>query len=457
MARIFLTGAGGFLGRAVLDELARVGGHELVLLLRRPDAVAHLPEGAEVILGDLLEPERFAAQLRGCDLVVHMAAMTGKAAPEVYHTVNREGTSALLDAAAAAGVPEFIFVSTIASGYPKQKYYPYAQSKAAAEADVAASGLAYTILRPTIIMGDGSPIAETLGKIAGAPVIPLPQSGGPVSVQPVHVRDVARGIVTLIGQPDQKNETLDLGGPEALTFRDFLARLHIGLKGKEPGFLPIPLAPIQWGLSLIEPVARKVMPATAGQLSVFGNPSTAADNWLMETLRPTMVPLWEMLPGGPDHPPAGPSTPPRDIDAATRQCLSAEAALFTRYLAETEADDLITQSYIAGVVQLDMLDDLEPFEEACLRLARRGMFLLTITDAYCALFARSGSLRRRLILMLAILEKAPATAGRFRKTPDAGPVRAGFGLIGAGLRGGLSFAAGLVVCLPMALFSRIAR
>jgi nucleoside-diphosphate-sugar epimerase len=123
--------------------------------------------------------------------------VTGKARPGDYRENNIEGTRRLVEACSAAGIRQLLYVSSIAAGYEDKRFYSYAKSKAAAEEIVAGSGLSHAILRPTVILGLGSPLGETLRKIASPSTIPLPQASRPVFVQPVHVEDVAKAIVAL--------------------------------------------------------------------------------------------------------------------------------------------------------------------------------------------------------------------------------------------------------------------
>ncbi|MBI3682251.1 MAG: NAD-dependent epimerase/dehydratase family protein, partial [Acidobacteria bacterium] len=90
MARdLFLTGASGDLGRHLEPKLSARQS------LDRPG-------------GDLLDPRTYAAKLAQCDTVVHLAAVTGKAAADSYFRVNREGTRILVEEARRAGVRNFL-------------------------------------------------------------------------------------------------------------------------------------------------------------------------------------------------------------------------------------------------------------------------------------------------------------------------------------------------------------
>ena len=187
---------------------------------------------------------------------------------------------------------QILHVSTIAAGFSDRRYYPYAQSKLAAEALVRESGLAYTILRPTSVLGATSPLWSTLSRMARLPFIPLPQGTRPVSVQPVHVNDVARAIEIVLEASRFEGETLDVGGSDPESFADFLNAVRRATIGTPGRVMRVPLGPVRSLLAAAEPVARSVLPVTAGQLALFANDSTAKPSWLMSRLRPRM-PIWQ--------------------------------------------------------------------------------------------------------------------------------------------------------------------
>jgi nucleoside-diphosphate-sugar epimerase len=148
------------------------------VLLRRPTEQGDdLARGPDFIVGDLCDEETYKSRLEGVDTVIHLAALTGKAAPPEYERTNFEGTKILLRACKEAGVRRFLHLSTIAAGYPDQRYFTYAQTKARAETLVRESGIPYIIIRPTVVIGSGSPIWRSLSSIAKLPVVPLPNEG----------------------------------------------------------------------------------------------------------------------------------------------------------------------------------------------------------------------------------------------------------------------------------------
>ncbi len=267
---LLITGAGGYLGRRLLERVDASKYRSIHCLVRRDLAV---PSGITLIRGDLLDPESYTKALDGCRTVLHMAAVTGKSTRQEYFQGNTEATRMLLEQAQRAGVANILYVSSIAAAFPDQSHYHYAQSKAAAEEIVRRSGLRFTIVRPTMIIGKGAPVLDGLAKLAGAPFIPVFGSGA-VRVQPVFVDDAAKWLLSLIDSDVFDGKVLGLGGPDVLTIEDLLIRIRRVLHNKEPRLLHIPTGPLLPVLAVLEKVLLPVLPVTAGQLASFRNDGT---------------------------------------------------------------------------------------------------------------------------------------------------------------------------------------
>ena len=106
--KLFVTGAGGFVGRAVVDE-ARSRGHDVVAMVRSTKAVVETP-GVTMVVGDLRQDGPWVAALATCDAVVHLAASTGDFYDQLASTVL--GTERLLAAMSDNGVKRLVHIST---------------------------------------------------------------------------------------------------------------------------------------------------------------------------------------------------------------------------------------------------------------------------------------------------------------------------------------------------------
>ncbi|MGQ0538002.1 MAG: NAD-dependent epimerase/dehydratase family protein, partial [Gemmatimonadaceae bacterium] len=190
-----LTGASGFVGRRVLARLAALGASDVTLLTRDAvrDAGLRLRPEWRTASFDLARPGDPYEIPQG-SVVLHLASATGSAPPATSRRLNVDGTRALIGAARRAAVRHFVYVSSVAAGYGDKRWSHYAQSKAAAEGLVAACGLPFTLVRPTIVFGPGSPNQRALEQLATL-ALPLLPGKGDVLVQPIHVDDLAGALV----------------------------------------------------------------------------------------------------------------------------------------------------------------------------------------------------------------------------------------------------------------------
>ena len=275
---LFVTGVDGYLGRHLLSRLDPARYDKVRALTRREPRAQAAPDGVAFIHGDLLERSAYSTSLAECDTILHMAAVTGKARPQEYFRVNRGGTKALLDEARRAGVRRFFFISSIAARFQDQSRYYYAQSKRQAEELVARSGIPYAILRPTIIMGPGAPVIDSLAKLAGAPVVPI-FGDGRARVQPVSVGDLAACLLSMVEHGGFEREVIEIGGPEALSIEELLLKIRRARYGKPARVLHLPVRPIAAVLGALEKFLFPVLPVTAGQLASFTYDGTAQSSF----------------------------------------------------------------------------------------------------------------------------------------------------------------------------------
>jgi nucleoside-diphosphate-sugar epimerase len=274
MKSLFITGASGFVGRSLVKQVGQRS--ELAAIcVGRSAAPAGLPASVRWHSADLLDPGSYQAQLAGSDVVLHLAGLTGRASRSSFFRVNTESTRVLLDASKAAGVPRFLFVSSVAASFSGSPYYHYAQSKRAAEALVQQSGLRTVIVRPTIVLGPGSPLGEKLRTLASGPVV-LVFGNGRARIQPIHVDDLAAILLSLIDTDRFTGEVIEVGGAEDVEMQDFLERVRKAQDLPKGRVIHIPVRPLQLVLSGMERISTSFLPFTAGQLSSFTNDGIAA-------------------------------------------------------------------------------------------------------------------------------------------------------------------------------------
>jgi len=282
MNSLFITGATGFIGRRLVSKLDPAS-YRSVYCLSRTGAVESIPpeSNVRVIKGDLREPEVYAGALASCRTVVHLAAVTGKAARSQYFEVNARGAEELIKQCERHGVENFLYASTIAVKYQNKRRYYYAQSKELGEEAVRRSRLRYLIVRPTIVIGPGGGPWRALSKLARGPIVALP-GDGKARMQPIALEDIIDCLHTILAENLFTNQVIELGGPEEITCEQFLKKIHKRYRGKEPAVFHLPLKPLIAILSAMEKIFSNVAPVSAGQLSAFWQDSTAEPinfNW----------------------------------------------------------------------------------------------------------------------------------------------------------------------------------
>ena len=268
-----------------------------LICLVRPHSTNHLqpvPPRISRVTGDLTDPTSYVAELAGADTVVHLAAATGATSDSELQRVNVAATRNLLTAARDHGVGHFVQVSTIAAKAADLDSYPYGKSKLAAEEIVRNSGLAYTIIRPTIVLASNAPNWHLLRRLACLPIVPL-IGGGSARVQPVDLTDVARAIAIAVTDHGPENTIVEIGGPEQLTFSEFLFRIRAACGKRGRRGIPIPYSLLRTLLRTAAGISANRFPIGPGQLVPFIADGAVTPNWLQDRIEPEMRPLDELL------------------------------------------------------------------------------------------------------------------------------------------------------------------
>jgi divinyl chlorophyllide a 8-vinyl-reductase len=236
--RVCLVGATGTIGRATAAALLQAG-HEVVCLVRPgPPGRTEPPAGAAI---RVVDPSDLAALMRDgfagerFDAVVScMASRTG--APKDAWAIDHGAHLTLLEAARQAGVTHFVLLSAICVQKP---LLAFQQAKLAFEAALTASGLRYSIVRPTAFFKS---LSGQIGRVrAGKPFL-LFGDGRLTACKPISDRDLADFIAGCLDDESRWNRILPIGGPgEAITPLQQGEALF-ALLGRPPRFRHVPVA-----------------------------------------------------------------------------------------------------------------------------------------------------------------------------------------------------------------------
>lgn len=289
---LVVTGASGFVGRALLRRIAESWpATDVLALVRAPEALQRESWWQSGWVARAWDPTRGvqSGPWRDGAVVIHLAAATGAATTAEMFAVNLDGTVAALEAAHRAECRHFVFVSSIAAGYQDQRWYPYAQAKREAERRVEGGSVPWTILRPTFVFGAGSSVQRSLMRLARLPVIP---GAGQVHTQPIHVDDLVDALLGLLRVAPLR-QVADVGGPQSLRMRALLDLMAHGDASQPKWRLHLPLTILRPLLAVAERIAPR-LPVTAGQFAAFVNDSRVR-NPLPEKLFAPRITLTDMV------------------------------------------------------------------------------------------------------------------------------------------------------------------
>jgi NADH dehydrogenase len=197
---ILITGATGYIGQHLVTRLIAQGARPRCLVRDMHKASSMFPaDNIELMQGATTAPATLAAAVEGVDTIVHAAFMTAdkKESPgNHYAETNVYGTANVIDAAKKAGVKRIIEISGL--GTKPDKPGSYMQGRYLAEQIVIKSGLAWTIIRPSVLFGKDAPFVKGLTDLLRiSPLVPL-IGGGKTLFQPILVDDVVSVIIKVL-------------------------------------------------------------------------------------------------------------------------------------------------------------------------------------------------------------------------------------------------------------------
>ncbi|HTZ04631.1 MAG TPA: NAD(P)H-binding protein [Gaiellaceae bacterium] len=273
---VLLTGGTGFIGTHVAHAL-RARDVPVRALVRDPGRAPRLRAwGCELVAGDVTDPASLARACEGADAVVQLVSiLNGK--PADFERLMAQGTRDLVGAAQAAGVRRFVLASALGLDERSRDAVPYFAAKWEMERAVRESALEHVIFRPSFVFGrDGGALQVFLRLARFAPVTPI-VGDGTSRLQPIWVEDVAEFFARSL---EQGSGVVELGGPDAVTWDDFWARLKRTTGNRRPS------VHVPFGVMRLQAAAMELFPnppLTRDQLTmlqlgdnVVGDPAPAA-------------------------------------------------------------------------------------------------------------------------------------------------------------------------------------
>src|SRR5512146_293802 len=220
---IFLTGGTGFVGSHLLARL-KAEGHHIRVLARNAAARGAGERQVEVIPGDVVANTGLEYGMEDADAVIHLVGIILQSRGASFERVHYEGTRHVVSAARRAGVKRLVQMSAL--GARPDGVSGYQTSKWRAEEEVRHSGIAYVILRPSIIFGprDGF-VSQMVQVMRTSPLVRPVVGHGRYPFRPIFIDDVVDCFAQSLTSDMALNRTIDLVGPEELTLDQMLAAI----------------------------------------------------------------------------------------------------------------------------------------------------------------------------------------------------------------------------------------
>ncbi len=263
---VAVTGATGFVGRAVVDRAAGSGLSLRALTRRAQPSRA----GITWIAGALDKPESLATLVEGADAVLHIAGVVNAPDREGFVAGNIDGTRAMVEAAKAAGIKRFVHVSSLSAREPELSIYGW--SKRQAEDVVTESGLDWTIVRPSGIYGPHDIEWLDVFRTARLGLAFMPPPG---KLSLIAVEDFAR-LLTILVATDGPRAVLEVDDGQVLTHAELASAMGAAV-GRRVMTLHLPKGLLNLGARIDRKLRGPGAKLTADRVGYLCHPDWTAD------------------------------------------------------------------------------------------------------------------------------------------------------------------------------------
>ena len=240
MGRILVTGATGYVGGRLVDELLARGYKVRVMV--RADSEGHRRRWprAEIAVADALGPESLAAAMEDVAAAYYLihSLLLGQ---REFESTDIHAAQNFRAAAEAAGVKRIIYLGGL--GDVRGPLSRHLRSRMQVAEKLAGGAVPVTVLRTAVIIGSGSASYEIIEHLVkNLPVLPVPHWAR-TRCQPIGIRDVIKYLVGVLESPETIGQSFDIGGKDILTYKEMMQTLA-ELLGRRRLFVPCPFSNI---------------------------------------------------------------------------------------------------------------------------------------------------------------------------------------------------------------------
>lgn len=273
MMRVLVTGASGFIGSALVSAmLAR--GHQVVACehRRRSRSPGAALTSIPVDYMKDLDAAAWLPRLQDVDAVVNAVGILRENALSSFDALHHRAPAALFEACRQAGVDRCIQVSAL--GADEHADSRYHRSKRAADNALRQSGLAWTVVQPSLVFGRQGASTRLFTTLASLPASLL-VGRGDQQIQPIHIDDLTDLIVRLLEQHLAVGETIAAVGPRALSQRELLRVLRMAMRLPNTLEIQVPLLAIRLAAWLGDLTSRGALSSETLAMLLRGNTASA--------------------------------------------------------------------------------------------------------------------------------------------------------------------------------------
>jgi NADH dehydrogenase len=286
---VFVTGATGFVGRAVVHALRADGLKVRCLVRRGSENDLRGLEAIERVEGDILARQTLDEGIAGCDAVVHLVGIIRehRSRGVSFEHIHVDGTLNVLAAAAEANVRRYLHMSALGTSATARSRYH--QTKWLAEEAVRASALPWTIFRPSVIYGKGDGLVSMLAQmVEKLPVVPVIGEGRQ-RLQPVPVEHVAEGFRRALARPEAVKQTYEVGGPDTVSMVELIDAIGKALGHPRVRKIHIPIGFMRIAAGALQGLSS--FPLTTDQIAMLEADNTCDPTPFFRTFGLSPIPL----------------------------------------------------------------------------------------------------------------------------------------------------------------------
>ena len=239
--RVAIAGATGYIGGRLAPRLIE-DGYIIRCLVRSPGKLAGRAWAAnpkvEIRQADFEDVQSLSENLAGCEAAFYLVHSMTSAGAE-YAERDRHLALQFASAARDAGVSRIIYLGGLGETGPELS--EHLSSRREVEGALASTGVPVTVLRAAMIIGSGSASFEILRYLVERLPVMITPKWVSTPCQPIAVRNVVEYLTGALSQPETIGQVFDIGGPEALCYRDIMRIMAEELGLRSRWVIPVPV------------------------------------------------------------------------------------------------------------------------------------------------------------------------------------------------------------------------